>query len=256
MGLDNESSLMNPTLLKAQRWLAVRTVRRDLLLERDAGVVSFSFDDAPKSACEVGRKTLETQGCRGTWYIAGGLTDQLEQGRMCHSVNDLKDLVKSGHHIGCHTFSHRPCDGLSDTEMRSELQRNSSFFRDIGLPSSELHFSFPLGAFHLTSKRTAAQHFLSARITGGGVQVGRVDLNALRSERLYQHAMTLKRLASLVDTVASQRGWLIFYTHDVEAVPSQWGCTPQLLDTAVQMALAAGCKVLPVDQAVQYWKNK
>lgn len=244
---------MNPTLLKAQRWLAARTMRRDLALNREAGVVSFSFDDAPHSACDAGRAVLEKSGCLGTWYIAGGLTGKPEQGRMCHSVADVQDLARSGHHIGCHTYSHSPCDRLTSTEMTTELARNKAFFDGIGIPTTDLHFSFPLGAFHLGSKRLAARTFQSSRITGGGVQVGHADLNALRSERLYQQVMTLERLTQLTRHVAQTKGWLIFYTHDVEASPSQWGCTPNLLDMAVKAALDAGCKVLPVDQAVQYW---
>ncbi len=247
---------MNTTLLKAQRWLATRTMRRDLALNREAGVVSFSFDDAPHSACDAGRTVLEKSDCYGTWYIAGGLTDQLEQGRMCHSVRDVLDLARSGHHIGCHTYSHRPCDRLSHSDMAVELARNKTFFESIGIATADLHFSFPLGAFHLGSKRLAAQTFRTSRITGGGVQVGHADLNALRSERLYQRVMTPERLKQLTHQVALTKGWLIFYTHDVEASPSQWGCTPNLLDSAVKTALDMGCKVLPVDQAVKYWLNR
>ena len=247
---------MNTTLLKAQRWLTTRMMRRELSLNREAGVVSFSFDDAPHTACDVGRIVLEKSGCHGTWYIAGGLTDQLEQGRMCHSVRDVQDLAHSGHHIGCHTYSHLPCDRLSQADMVSELARNKAFFDGIGIPTADLHFSFPLGAFHWASKRLAAQTFHTSRITGGGVQVGHADLNALRSERLYQQVMTTERLAQLTHHVAQTKGWLIFYTHDVEASPSQWGCTPNLLDAAVKAALDAGCKVLPVDRAVQYWSNR
>jgi peptidoglycan/xylan/chitin deacetylase (PgdA/CDA1 family) len=248
--------IRSSTVLRAQRWLATRVLRNDLVLEREAGVVSFSFDDAPKSACDTGRYVLERLGCRGTWYIAGGLTDRLEQGRPCHSARDIQDLARSGHHIGCHTFSHHPCNQMNAAEMKAELHRNAAFFRQIGVPTTDMHFSFPLGAFDLGSKRVAAQTFCSSRITGGGIQIGRTDLNGLRSERLYHHAMNLTRLTSLVKEVALKRGWLIFYTHDVEDNPSQWGCTPKMLDLAVQSALDAGCHVLPVDQAITYWKTR
>ena len=247
---------MNNPLHKLDRWLASRTLRRDLPLRGDTGVVSFSFDDAPRSACTTGRDVLERHGCHGTWYIAGGLTDQPEQGRMCHSAADVRDLARAGHHIGCHTFSHTPCDTLSGAQMREQLSRNAQYFEQLGLPSQDLHFSFPLGAYGLGSKRIAAQSFQSARITGGGIQAGQADLNALRSERLYDQVMTPGRLSALADEVAARRGWLIYYTHDVEDHPSQWGCTPTLLGVAVQAALTAGCKVLPVDQAIHHWQSQ
>lgn len=240
-------------LNKIDKSIAAKLWRKNLILEREYGVVSFSFDDAPKSACDVGRRTLENHDCRGTWYIAGGLTDRLEQGRMCHSINDIQDLAESGHQIGCHTFSHRPCNTLKADDISSEIERNALFFKSIDLPSSSLHFSFPLGEFNCSSKKIASKNFVSSRITGGGLQVGYADLNALRAERLYQHVMTQERLSALIKATALQRGWLIFYTHDVDDSPSQWGCSKNLLDSAIQTALSAGCKVMPVDEAIRYW---
>jgi peptidoglycan/xylan/chitin deacetylase (PgdA/CDA1 family) len=241
--------------LQLQRWISQYAFREILPLRGEAGVISFSFDDAPKSACVLGRELLEQYDCHGTWYIAGGLTDQLEMGRPCHSVQDVQGLVSAGHHIGCHTFSHRPCDQLSSIEMANEITRNAAFLDAIGVPSSELHFSFPLGAFDLASKRMAAQRFVSTRTTSGGAHFGTADLHALRAEKLYQHLMMPARVASLAKEVAEKKGWLIFYTHDVTENPSEWGCTPELLKCAITTALAMGCKVLPVNQAIRYWAD-
>lgn len=241
--------------LKIQRWLAVRTLRNVQPLQAAAGVVSFSFDDAPKTACLLGREVLERHGVHGTWYVAGGLTDRLEQGRVCHSADDVRTLLARGHHVGCHTFSHRPCTTLTPAEMTAELRRNHLYLDALGVPADDRHFSFPLGAFHLASKRLASQAFVTSRITGGGMQTQAADLNALTSERLYERLMTPERLSALIDQVAAEKAWLIFYTHDVEDHPSQWGCTPQLLDLAVRAALNAGCKVLPVNQALAYWRR-
>ena len=99
----------------------------------------------------------------------------------------------------------------------------------------------------------ASQHFRSSRITGGSFHVDYADLNELKAERLYQGLITLDRLTALMMDVASKKGWLILYTHDVTPNPSDWGCTENLLDYAIQAALAAGCKVMPVDQAIDYF---
>jgi peptidoglycan/xylan/chitin deacetylase (PgdA/CDA1 family) len=237
---------------QGQRWLADRSMRKLLPLQAPAGVVSFSFDDAPKSACVEGRRILEHHGCLGTWYIVGGLTDRLEQGRMCHSVADVQSLAQAGHHVASHTFTHQPCDQLSRTQMAQVLARNAQFFAEIGVPRAADHFSFPLGAYDLGSKYLASKTFRSSRITRGGLQVGHADLNGLWAEKLYANSMTPARLQSLVQSTARQRGWLIFYTHEVDNQPSRWGCTPDLLAAAVSAALEAGCKVLPVDRAISY----
>ena len=81
------------------------------------------------------------------------------------------------------------------------------------------------------------------------------DLNGLRAQKLYSPSMTEEKLTEMFDATAQSRGWLILYTHDVETYPSEWGCTPKLLDFAVRMALGSGCKVLPVNHAIQYWRG-
>jgi len=248
--------MTNFFLSKAQFLIAAHVFRNELPLQRETGVVSFCFDDAPRSSCVVGRQILESMDCHGTWYIAGGLTDRMEQGRLCHSVSDVQDLANSGHHIGCHTFSHKRCATLTGDEMEDELKRNADFFESIGLPSTGLDFSFPLGSFDIASKRIAARYFRSSRIIGGGIQVGSADMNALKSLSLYQHSMSPERTTVLMKEVALRRGWLMLYTHDIEDSPSRWGCTSGLLTFAVQAALDVGCKVMSVDEAIQYWSNR
>lgn len=238
---------------RISRWCAARMMHRPMLLDRPQGVVSFTFDDAPQSACQRGAAALERHGCKGTWYIAGGLTQQQEMGRDCHTKSDLQQLLANGHHIGCHTFSHRPLSQLSRSGIGTEFARNGEFLRALGLDPTQLDFAYPLGNFGLTSKRLATQHYRSVRITGGGLQVGAADLNALCSERLYQGAITDKQIHDLSMATARNRGWLIFYTHDVEANPSPYGCKPELLELAVDAALEAGCRVLPVNEAIDYW---
>ena len=241
--------------MRAERWMALRAHRRLLPLVGHTGIVSFSFDDAPQSACQTGAAVLEKHHCHGTWYVAGALTDKMDLGHMSHSVRDICNLRDSGHQIGCHTYSHTPCAGMSLIQLNAEFQRNDEFLEQCGVTDRPLHFSFPLGAFDLRSKLHAGRRFGSCRITGGGIQSGYADLNALKTERLYDSVMSAATLQSLVCTNAEKKGWLIFYSHDVEREPSKWGCTPHLLESAVQMSLAAGCKVLPIEQAIDYWRS-
>jgi peptidoglycan/xylan/chitin deacetylase (PgdA/CDA1 family) len=243
-------------LQSAERWITSLKFRHVVPLVADYGVVSFSFDDAPKSACYEGRSIIEKYRCHATWYVAGGLTDKIDQGHRCHSFSDISDLFHNGHQIGCHTFSHKACDSINRIELMLEFQKNCEFLNQIGLSDSEIHFSFPFGAYNLASKKIAAHRFKSSRITGGGFHVDYADLNALKAERLYQGVMTVERLNRLMKEVAAKKAWMILYTHDVSRKPSEWGCTENLLDYALQAALTSGCKVMPVDRAIQYVSGK
>jgi peptidoglycan/xylan/chitin deacetylase (PgdA/CDA1 family) len=225
-------------------------------LDQPSGVVSFSFDDAPQSACIAGAQALENHNCRGTWYIAGGLTDQYELGMVCHSMENLQHLKANGHHIACHTYSHKPCTQRSGAQLQEDFRRNRDFLVQNGLAQTPLHFSFPLGAFDLESKRLASEAYVSCRITGGGVQSQGADLNGLKSERLYDNSIDQDQILTLMRRTAACKGWLIFYTHDVSDTPGPFGCSPSLLDFAIQAALAEGCQVLPVNEAIQYWQGQ
>ena len=243
-------------ILGVERWIASLSSRSIIPVESECGVVSFSFDDVPKSACYEGRNIIEKYDCHATWYVSGGLTDRIDQGHQCHSFSDVLDLFVKGHHVGCHTFSHRACDSLNEKELVFELEKNSDFLNQIGLLKSEIHFSFPFGAHNAFSKKITARYFKSSRITGGGFHVNHADLNALKAERLYQGVMSMERLNILMKEVAEKKAWLILYTHDVSPTPSEWGCTENLLDYAMQAALTSGCRILPVDQAIKYFSDK
>lgn len=245
-----------PLWKKADRWLARRLVRRMLPLGAGPGVVTVSFDDAPVSACREGRAILDHHGVKGTWYVAGGLTDRLEQGEACHSVQDLEALLAHGHELGCHTFDHQPCSALGAEQMRSQLQQNRRFLQGLAGGAAPQHFSFPLGDYGLASKRLAAGCFDSVRLTRAGIHRGSADLNGLLAQRLYADEMTADRLRGLIAEAAACSGWLILYTHGVSAQPRRWGCTPALLEQVLTDARAHGCKLLAVGQALAHFRAR
>ncbi len=246
--------MVDSLLHRASRWLSRRYVPQRLPLTGGVGVVSFSFDDAPLSACTVGAAVLERHGARGTFYIAGGLTDRVDEGHLCHSLEALQALRAAGHELGCHGYSHVRCDLLPAARLQQELDRNATFLAALGVDLAELDFAYPFGGYGLGAKRACAARYRSARITGGGTQVGWADLFAMRCHRLYASAPDGVPYADRLAEAARHGGWLIVTTHEVEGAPGPWGCTPAELDTAVAQALAAGCKVLPVGAARRYWE--
>src|SRR3954469_22956024 len=74
-------------------------------------MVSFTFDDLPKSAVTTGADLLEAHGARGTFYISGALVGVETPDWVAGDAADVLSLYNLGHEIGCHTFSHRrACD--------------------------------------------------------------------------------------------------------------------------------------------------
>jgi len=241
--------------LRISRRLSRHAFRNLLPLQAEAGVVSFTFDDAPASACEAGAHALEHHGVRGTFYVAGGLTGKLEEGKPCHTIDHLRTLLANGHELGCHSYSHIRCDNLNAAELEQELDRNAAFLAALGVDTKALNFAYPFGAYAYNAKRICSHRFRSSRVTGGGTHEGQADLNALKTHRLYDLPVDAEDYDTLLARTAAGKGWLIVNTHDVETPPSRFGYTPERLEHAVAAALAAGCKVLPVNAAMDYFEK-
>ena len=241
--------------LRISRRLSQHAFKNVIPLRAAAGVVSFTFDDVPASACEAGAHALEHHGVRGTFYIAGGLTGRLEEGKPCHSKEHLRALLATGHELGCHSFSHSRCASLTAAALTAELDRNAAFLAEFGVYQTQLNFAYPFGAYAYNAKRICSPRFRSCRITGGGTHEHQADLNALKTHRLYDMPVDAEDYDSLLARTARSKGWLIVNTHDVEDPPSRFGYTPQRLEHAIAAALAAGCKVLTVNAAIDYWQG-
>ena len=238
---------------KASRFAARHVARRELDLGKHKGVVSFSFDDVPASACQLGADILERCDARGTFYVCGGLTDGIEQSQACHSVQDLQRLVASGHEVACHTYSHTNCANTRLVALEADWLRNQEFFAQYRLPQTG--FAFPFGAYDLPSKIAASRRFSYSRITGGGTQIGKADLNALRAQALYAQSTGADTILELIQRTATEGGWLIFYSHEVSEKPGTWGTSPEQLESALRIAKQLSCEVLPVQQAITFFQS-
>src|SRR5882672_4602790 len=73
------------------------------------GIVSFTFDDFPRSAWVNGGAILEEYDRRGTYYAAMGLAGAANHLGPMFEAGDLRAAHARGHEIACHTYSHRDC---------------------------------------------------------------------------------------------------------------------------------------------------
>jgi peptidoglycan/xylan/chitin deacetylase (PgdA/CDA1 family) len=214
------------------------------------GVISFTFDDVPRTALTVGGRILSRHGVGGTFYIAGGLTGRKEEGLDCHALEDLKAATRDGHEIGSHGYAHIRYSELTRSEIDQDLERNRLFLGETLGDASPISFSYPFGAARLRTKRALAGKFVAARGVRQGINTHVCDLSDLRANPIFTSQMTEGRIRDLVQQACEKKGWLIFYTHDVSDAPSPWGTTAALFETAVRAAVASGCRVLPIRNAI------
>jgi peptidoglycan/xylan/chitin deacetylase (PgdA/CDA1 family) len=242
----------------ASRGLAVASESvRTALFARTApmlnshALASFTFDDFPRSAVFNGARVLEDHGARGTFYMAGSYCGRVVDGIEQYGVEDLLLLANAGHEIGCHSFTHPRMSALSAFELRNEINRNADFLA-LHLPSAALRtFAYPYGDLSFGSTRHLQSRFAGCRSSKPGLNVGTADLGRLRSIRLYDRLVRPEHILHVVEQAAKTRAWVIFYTHDVAEAPSDFGCTPALLVSALKAVVAAGVEILTVDAAIK-----
>ena len=227
---------------------AVRTKRMAIRAERP--IVSFTFDDAPRSAAPVGARILEAAGALGTFYIAGGLCGGEEEGTPILTDDELVGLNEGGHELACHTFSHRRVSSLSAAELRAEIDRNQAFVSGLCGDVRLRNFSYPFGDVTPGRKLQVQSIFATARGISPGVNSGAADLGLLKAVALYADRRDDRAVEAWLDRAEREKGWLIFYTHDVDPDPSPWGASVEQLESVVASVRARGYEMLTVRNAL------
>ncbi len=216
------------------------------------GLVSFTFDDIPRSAWHMGGEILARHGVEGTYYVAGGLTGGEDEasGNICHTEDDLRAIAEEGHEIASHGFAHRPFTDLSKNELLEDWDRNERYLQSLFPDRMISNLSYPLGMARIRDKSLAAKRFTSIRGVDPGLNKGLCDFSQLKSNGLYSSRITVEKVKALIDRAARDKAWVIFHTHDVAEDPTPWGATPSLFEEAVKAAVDSSCRVMPVRNAI------
>ena len=235
---------------KVSRKLLPLRARRTLKFNLERPLVSFTFDDFPRSARYQGGDILAMQGWRATFYVAAGLRDiENHHGDSFREV-DLTHVRECGHEIAGHTYSHLDCAESSSEQVLAEIERNNTALKSMGVTKPIEHFAWPYGTANAAHKSALAKHFKSMRGVTSGVHHNKADLNMLKSTPLFSGA-PLEEALELLQGMKEKPGWLIFFTHDVRNSPSQWGITPRDFAKAIAAVKDCGADVLPVGKAIQ-----
>jgi peptidoglycan/xylan/chitin deacetylase (PgdA/CDA1 family) len=231
--------------------LAMRFGVTPLQLRNDTAMVSFTFDDAPKSAATLGAAMLEEYDAHATYYVSGGLVGRWASNWVTITADDIVSLHRRGHEIACHTFSHKPVTRLSAAGATAEIEQNRQYLHAVE-PSIRIeNFAYPYGLGSASRKGQLKQIFHSSRGILPGVNSGVIDLQYLRSTPLIGVDIDSDGVDRAFDEAAATNGWLIFYSHDVAKSPSRYGCLPSLLRHALDAAARRSIPILSVAEALR-----
>jgi peptidoglycan/xylan/chitin deacetylase (PgdA/CDA1 family) len=217
----------------------------------NAPLCTFTFDDCPRSALENAGRILERHGLVGTFFVAGATLDQAS-GKYAQMLGsrDLEALVRRGHELGCHSYSHRSLRSSPIEEIRADFDRNREVLLGASGAESLTSFAYPFGEANWTAKAEVAKRFAAARGVRPGINGRILDLAQLRAVGIHADEFSEGRVQALIQRTLKTRGWLIFYTHEVEASPSSIGCTEQQFERTLDMVVASQIEVLSMRSAV------
>jgi peptidoglycan/xylan/chitin deacetylase (PgdA/CDA1 family) len=241
--------IKTPIAIARQKLLSSLSARR-VPLGTCGPVVSFTFDDFPRTALTVGGHILETLGSRGTYYASIALMNSTNHLGDQFRRDDLDDLLSRGHELASHTFSHISCRSVSCSKFRVDVNTGRRALKEITGQSDFGNFAFPFGEVTLNAKTKIGMDVASSRGIWGGFNGSEVDLNLLRANSLYGGLDKSSQVRELILENERRRNWLIFYSHDVNDTPSPFGCTPALLEFAVSFALSRSARVVTVAEVV------
>jgi peptidoglycan/xylan/chitin deacetylase (PgdA/CDA1 family) len=237
---------------KLRRLLVNHGARRPFVLDRNVPYISFTFDDFPRSAFLEGGRILQEHGVRGTYFISLQLLDTDTCVGSIASGDDLRTLLRQGHELGCHTFSHLDgCHSTVDAFERS-IAENHRVFKSIVPDGRFPVFAYPLDGPVLGIKRAVGKHFVCCRGGGQTFNSGAIDLNLLKAYFLdWRNQDNLSTVRELIERNHDERGWLVFATHDVTEQPSRYGCSPEFFGEVVRLAVRSGARVVPMMKACE-----
>lgn len=234
-----------------QRNCASYVFRRPHSIHLDRPMISFTFDDFPRSALLTGGQILKRYNLAGTYYTALGLLGKdSPSGPVCVE-EDLKKALSDGHELGCHTFFHSHSWQTQPREFEQSILQNRRALSEL-IPGYHFKsFSYPISSPRPLSKRAAARYFLSSRGGGQTFNSGIADLNQLSAYFLERAGGNLESPKALIDKSRNAGGWTIFATHDISPRPSSYGCTPEFFDEVVRYAVRSGAQILSVSDALE-----
>src|SRR5262245_10640855 len=231
---------LNTAAAKVQRQTTRMRRGARALVAPDRPVVTFTFDDFPKSALN-GADIVEKHGGRAGFYACTSLIGQKSpvMGEMFDAAT-LKELVSRSHEIGAHSHSHLDCARHKLEKVQKDVGENLVALAEAGHAEHVAAFAYPYGETTFAAKSWVSDVFVTGRGILPGVNIGEADRSQLRAIELGNSAASRKRAMAALKTCVASRGWLFFFTHDVGPSPSSYGATDEMIEELAKAAVDMG----------------
>ena len=216
-----------------------------------ASIVTFSFDDFPKSAADTGAEIMEIYGASAIYYACSGLVGGRTLTGEQYTDEDIALLLQAGHEIGAHTHTHLDCARAPVDRVIYDIARNLAELEQMGVPGKIQHFAYPYGETTFALKTSLTSKFETCRGILPGHNTQTTDAMQLSAMELTPDEATTARAINAIEKARHTPGWLHIFTHDVSNSPSPFGTRPASLKAILEAARLSDLQILTPRQVFQ-----
>ena len=221
-------------------------------IQLEKPIISFTFDDVPRTALVNGIPILDQYNIKATYYVAMGLSCFQSSNNELEAYldpDDILELHRNGHDIACHTYSHYMLKTGTAKDLAHDADKNVRKLKALLGTTSIEHFSYPFGQVNFKEKKLLANSYKTMRSSRPGINTSKTDMHLLRATSIYNPTFEKNKLIKIIEDAERQRGWLIFYTHGVNNKPDAYSCKTEQLQWVIQQCLASSFRILPISEA-------
>ena len=171
-------------------------------------LVTFVFDDGNETDYTVAREIFSLQG----EVACSAVTTNWINSKGYLTVPQLMELQNAGWEILSHTESHPNLKTLSESQIEAELSKSKSTLESMGLIVKNL--VYPYNKTNGAVKKIAEKYYRSGREGGSMLNPYILERYELKS---YSIKHNLSKMKSYIDNAHSEKKWLIFYHHRIDA---------------------------------------
>lgn len=216
-------------------------------------LITITFDDGHQSIYKEALPLLQKYGIRTTQYVLTGTSEHQDY----VSWEQITDMKKNGHEIGCHTIDHSDLTTLDEAGVDRQLRecKDELTKRYGSIPN----FASPYGATDAKSMAGIRKYFSSHRNTNGdpknGVEHHDVNL-ASGFDRYNIIGVTLRsdtklsEIKALVEYARANNGWLVLTYHQADHGGSVYSVTPEEMEEHFRYLSGTDVRIVTMQDAL------
>lgn len=163
--------------------------------------LTYSFDDGILDQYTMAVPMLKKFKLHGTFFIVPSVVaNSKEEGLISGKVSwsQIKNMSKSGHEIGNHSWSHKNLNSVKDSVLSKEINDAYKVITEkVGIPPAT--FCFPYNSFNEHVRSVALQNHIASRDSTIGI--GRT--------------VSAQNLNAIIDRTIKKRRWEVIMIHSI-----------------------------------------